>query len=48
MRCFDDPDVTHVAGGIDPLRDVGVINTELMLADLDTVSRVAERAGKIF
>src|SRR5690606_4138510 len=33
VRCFDDDDVVHVAGRIDPLHDIEVINTELMLAD---------------
>jgi len=49
VRCFDDPNVTHVAGKIDPARDIEVINTELALADLDTVGRAigrAERAAK--
>lgn len=39
VRCFDRPDVTHVAGVVDPTSDVAVIQTELMLADLDSVSR---------
>jgi ribosome-binding ATPase len=34
VRCFEDPDVVHVSGGVDPLRDVEVIETELALADL--------------
>ncbi len=46
VRCFDDDDVTHVAGGVDPLRDIGVINTELLLADLDTVERALEKAQR--
>src|SRR4051812_36550925 len=37
VRCFDDPNIVHVSGSVDPIRDVGVINTELMLADFDTV-----------
>ena len=37
VRCFEDPDVHHVSGNIDPVRDIEVINTELMLADLETV-----------
>ena len=41
VRCFEDDDVTHVSGGIDPLRDIGVINTELVLSDLEQIeSRV--------
>ena len=34
VRCFDDADVLHVAGSVNPVRDIEVINTELMLADL--------------
>ena len=45
-RCFDDSDVIHVAGHPDPLRDIGIINTELGLADLDTVTKAVERAGR--
>ena len=37
VRCFDDDNVVHVDGSIDPLRDVSVVQTELNLADLDTV-----------
>src|SRR6186713_856618 len=37
VRCFEDPDVIHVAGKVDPLSDVEIINTELALADLTTV-----------
>ena len=39
LRCFEDADVTHVAGAIDPLRDAEIIDTELMLADLDSLER---------
>ena len=39
VRCFDDPNVIHVSGGVNPLSDIDVINTELMLADLDTVEK---------
>ncbi|MGH6631181.1 MAG: redox-regulated ATPase YchF, partial [Burkholderiales bacterium] len=46
VRCFEDSDVVHVSGAINPLRDIEVINTELALADLDSVSRASERAGK--
>ncbi|MEK7691638.1 MAG: redox-regulated ATPase YchF [Bdellovibrionota bacterium] len=37
VRCFQDPDVVHVDGSVDPLRDISVIDTELIFADLDTV-----------
>ena len=46
VRCFENDDVVHVAGRISPLDDVEVINTELALADLDTVERGLQRAEK--
>lgn len=46
VRCFDDPDVIHVSGSVDPLRDIEVINTELMLADLDSVEKRRQRIEK--
>ncbi|MEW6728695.1 MAG: redox-regulated ATPase YchF [Pseudomonadota bacterium] len=46
VRCFENDDVIHVAGRVDPLDDIDVINTELILADLDTVARNLERAAK--
>jgi hypothetical protein len=39
LRCFEDPDVTHVGGAIDPVRDAEIIETELMLADLDSLEK---------
>src|ERR1700742_4155693 len=39
LRCFEDTDITHVEGSIDPLRDIEVVETELMLADLDSLER---------
>src|SRR5947208_3033301 len=39
VRCFDDPDVTHVGNKIDPVADIETIETELMLADLDSLER---------
>src|SRR5579862_2611550 len=39
LRCFDDPDVTHVEGRIDPVGDAETVETELMLADLDSLER---------
>ncbi len=39
LRCFEDSDITHVEGGIDPLRDADTVETELMLADLDSLER---------
>jgi GTP-binding protein YchF len=46
VRCFDDADVHHVSGTIDPVRDIEVINTELMLADLEVVQKRRERLAK--
>jgi GTP-binding protein YchF len=46
VRCFEDPDVAHVDGVIDPVADVGVVQTELTLADLETVERALERHGR--
>ena len=45
VRCFDDPDIEHVEGSLDPVRDIEEINLELCLADLDTVET---RLGKVF
>ncbi|MEA2758906.1 MAG: ribosome-binding ATPase [Methylobacteriaceae bacterium] len=39
VRCFEDSDVTHVEGGIEPIRDIETIETELMLADLDSLEK---------
>ena len=47
VRCFDNDDVTHVAGRVSPLDDIEVIDTELSLADLDTLERGKERAQKL-
>lgn len=46
VRCFDDGDIVHVAGKVDPLADIETINTELALADLTTVEKALERAIK--
>ncbi len=46
VRCFEDADIHHVSGSVDPVRDIEVINTELMLADLDSVQRRRERLVK--
>jgi len=47
VRCFDDPDVVHVSGRVNPASDVAIINTELALADLETVDRSLARADKM-
>ncbi len=46
VRCFENDDIVHVAGRIDPLHDIEVIDTELMLADLETVQKVHQRAER--
>jgi GTP-binding protein YchF len=46
VRCFDDDDVVHVAGQLDPLSDIEIINTELSLADLESVERAIQRTAK--
>ena len=46
VRCFDDDDIIHVSGSVDPLRDIEVINLELVLADLAQVERRLERSRK--
>lgn len=48
LRCFDDPDVTHVEGRVDPVADAETVETELMLADLESVEkRIAGLARKL-
>jgi GTP-binding protein YchF len=46
VRCFVDDNVIHVAGKVDPVSDIETIQTELALADLDTVDKAMQRAGK--
>ncbi len=46
VRAFDDDDITHVAGKVDPLSDVSTIETELALADLETLERAIDRTAK--
>ncbi len=46
VRCFEDPDIHHVAGTIDPIRDIETILTELILADLEAVNKRLERVHK--
>src|ERR1700722_19590469 len=47
VRCFEDPEVIHVAGGVNPLHDIDIINTELLLADLDTVEKRHTKVEKL-
>ena len=46
VRCFDDENVVHVAGRVNPLEDIDVINTELALADLESCERTLQRLAK--
>jgi GTP-binding protein YchF len=46
-RCFANDDIIHVAGAVDPIRDIEIINTELALADLEAVTRATDRAAKV-
>lgn len=46
VRCFHDPDVVHVGGGVNPLKDIETIEAELMLADLETLDRRSQRLEK--
>ena len=46
VRCFQDPDVVHVGGGVNPLQDIETIETELMLADVETLDRRRQRVEK--
>jgi GTP-binding protein YchF len=47
VRCFDDPNVIHVEGSVDPERDIEVIETELLLADLDAMNKRSERVTRL-
>jgi GTP-binding protein YchF len=46
VRCFENDDIVHVAGKVNPLHDIEIIDTELMLADLDTVQKAYQRAER--
>lgn len=46
VRCFKNDDVVHVSGGVDPIADIEIINTELALSDIETVERAIQRAEK--
>jgi hypothetical protein len=46
VRCFEDPDIVHVTGNIDPVRDIEIVTTELVLADLETVRKRQEKIGR--
>jgi ribosome-binding ATPase len=46
VRCFDDDDIIHVSGSVDPQRDIEIINLELIMADLDQIEKRLDRAKK--
>ena len=46
VRCFDDPNITHVEGSTDPLRDIEIVNMELVMADIEMVERRIEKSKK--
>ena len=46
VRCFDNDDIIHVEGGVDPIRDIEIINTELMLADLEQIIKRLQKIEK--
>ncbi|MBI4657866.1 MAG: redox-regulated ATPase YchF [Verrucomicrobia bacterium] len=46
VRCFEDPDIHHVTGSVDPLRDIEIVTAELVLADLEAVRKKRERIAK--
>jgi len=47
VRCFEDEDIVHVSNTINPLSDIETVNTELLLADMESIARQTERAGKL-
>ena len=47
VRCFESGDITHVEGSVDPVRDMGIINTELCLADLESVEKKKTKVAKL-
>jgi GTP-binding protein YchF len=46
VRCFEDDNVVHVEAGVDPLRDIGIIETELVLADIQSLEKRLDRIGR--
>ncbi len=46
VRCFEDVNVAHVTGAVDPLRDIGIVEAELLLKDLETLGRVGKRLSQ--
>src|SRR5512134_1106430 len=46
VRCFEDPDIVHVTGSVDPVRDIEIVMTELILADLETIAHRLEKISR--
>jgi len=46
VRCFEDEDIVHVSGALDPIRDIEIVNTELVLADLETIGKRMEKISR--
>src|SRR5215471_14163099 len=46
VRCFEDEDIVHVAGALDPIRDIEIVTTELVLSDLETIKKRHEKISK--
>ena len=46
VRCFNDDNVVHVGGKVDPLSDIEIINTELILADMETLDKAIQKESK--
>src|SRR5438093_7515429 len=46
VRCFEDPDVVHVTGDLDPVRDIEIVTTELILADLEATRKRLEKISR--
>jgi GTP-binding protein YchF len=47
VRCFDDPNIIHVSGTIDPVRDMEIVNTELILADMDIIEKRTDKTARL-
>src|SRR5215831_7798781 len=46
VRCFQDPDIVHVTGSLDPVRDIEIVSTELILADLEAIHKRKEKISR--
>ncbi len=46
VRCFEDPDIVHVAGSLDPVRDIEIVSTELILSDIETLQRRMDKIAR--